>query len=1323
LQNEFAEIRERMDEPPFLIPVFLNSSGFVNAQVDSGCQSYGAISERACQRLGIEQVSLPTPRVLGVAVKGVQITKKITRIAHVTMDIDGWISAATFYVVPGLAHDVILGLPWMNHRGITLDPANGVLTVNSQEGLQIRECSSRRKETNTTLIMGAVFAGLARRAQRKKSEGAQDTFLVTSIREMTTILGATISQPEDEPDPKVALPEELRDFADLFDKEKANGLPPYRGEADHHIRLKTGPDGKPPELPWGPLYNMPRDHLLEIRKQVVDLMDKGWIRVSSSSAAAPVLLAKKPGGGWRFCVDYRALNKITKQDRYPLPLVKETLRSLAGAKWLTKLDVRAAFHRIRIAEGDEHLTAFRTRFGLFEWLVCPFGLAGAPATFQRYINNALGPTLGDYVTAYLDDVLVYSGGSRKDHMRKVREVLRRLRDAGLNLDLKKCAFAVKEVKYLGYIVEAGVCVRPDPEKIKAIREWEAPRRVRGVRSFLGFANFYRDFIPNFSEKAAPLTRLTRKNVPFRWGKEEQEAFDALKATFISEPILAQWDPERETIVEADCSGTALGGCLSQRGEDGVLYPVAYHSAKLSPAERNYTIHDKELLAIISCLKAWSAELRSVAAPFTILTDHKNLEYFSQPRPISERQARWAETLSLFNFELKYRPGSQASRPDALSRREQDEPEDSQRVAQLLPPIKVYQTSVQKEARLPAGETLFEDKQLAALWDEGVVGDEHYAHRLQAVRDGARKFPKEANAAQTQIADCSLNAQGALLFRGRLWLPTWEPLTTTITQRIHDSTMSGHPGRNGLFKMLQRDYHWDLMSSDAKRFVRNCNQCRQSKISRQLRQGLLQPLPVPDRFWKQISIDFMIDLPARNKEAPRYLMVITDRLSKYVQLEAMHSMGAEECALRFRDVWWRFHGFPTQIITDRGSDWLSRFWTALCKAVGVEQLLSTSHHPQTDGGTERVNQEVQAILRIFVSFAQYDWPEHLPACQFALNNRDSSVTGVSPNYLLHGFDMSPIQLITIPTAPAASPEGRAARFLRHLKEGMEWTQAAIAYAQQRQQANANRSRRPAERFKVGDEVWLSLRNIKTNRPSKKLDWLNAKYTVVAVPTPLTVTLDVPRGLHPTFHVDLVERAASDPLPSQKVTDERPDPVMVMSEEGVPQQEHRVEAILKARNARGKGKNRDVYVKWVGHDKPTWEPLENFLDTVALDEFEREWGDVRYNDGPVSNRKRAGKRNVRIQTTPQELPTQTNATTRARGNHDTPKSGHPPKSRQNATAHKRTTRRTSGTDYSGSMTDPTSGRSSSSSSNGYAGGAGTRGAGTGARGVRGGGGTRA
>lgn len=1230
-----------MNEPPFKIPVLFNNIGFLDVLVDTGCDCYGAVSERAARKLGLELIPLPKPRTLGVAI-GLSEDRRIKDIVHCKVDFDGWSCIAAFYVIPELTQDAILGFPWMRHRDVVVHANRRVLEIGAAGGLLVQESSSRRQTPPTELMIGAVYAGLARREARKKLTELR--FASTSLRELTRVLSASAEGESTRTETPV-LPKALWDFADLFDKTKADVLPPHRGDLDHHVRLKKDEDGNTPELPWGPLYSMPREHLLELRKQITELMDKGWIRASASSAAAPVLLVKKPGGNWRFCVDYRALNKVTSQDRYPLPLIKETLRSLSGARWFTKLDVRSAFHRIRMAEGQEHLTAFRTRFGLFEWLVCPFGLAGAPATFQRYINKSLGDALGDFVTAYLDDILIYSGGSRKDHMKKVRAVLERLRAAGLNLDLAKCAFAVTEVKYLGFIVEAGKAIRADPEKVAAIREWEAPRTVRGVRSFIGFANFYREFIPKFSGTAEPLIRLTKRNVPFSWGREESAAFETLKKAFIEYPVLAQWDPERETIVEADCSGRALGGCLSQVDGKGVLRPVAYHSAQLSQAERNYTIHDKELLAIISCLKAWTAELRGVARPFTILTDHKNLVYFMEPRLVSERQARWAELLSLFNYSLRYRPGSQAGRPDALSRSSAARDDDVPQMTQVLRPavaslvasgpnvgVRPLGTDMEPSALRgpPRGSVLFSNAHLQQLWDEAVVADPTYQLRLKAVQDGERRFPKEARTGE-QIANCNINAHRALTYKGRLWLPSWEPLTTAIIHQVHDQSIGGHPGKNTTFRLVSRDFHWDNMSRSIAQFVRNCH-CYGGHVSRRRRQGLLQPLPIADQFWKQISIDFMVELPAKSSGGPRFLMVITDRLSKYVQLEAMESMTAEACAERFKTAWWRFHGFPSNIITDRGSDWVGHFWSTLCGLVGVKQDLSTAYHPQTDGGTERANQEVQAILRMVVCFEQDDWPDHLAATQLALNNRDSSVTGVSPNRLINGFDVDTIQMAFHPETSRLSPKGRAVAFLNHLKEGIELTQSAIAFAQQRQREGADRSRRPAERFKVGDKVWLSLRNIKTNRPSRKLDWLYAKYEVTAVPTPLTVTLDVPGELHKTFHVDLIERAADDPLPSQVLADSRPGPAWVLSPtDGTLREEWGIEAIRAAKNARGRGK-RQVLVKWRGYTTETWEPLEAFKDTAALAAFEEKWGDARTHNGPDLGRGRP----VNLTTTKTKLP---------------------------------------------------------------------------------------
>jgi hypothetical protein len=279
----------------------------------------------------------------------------------------------------------------------------------------------------------------------------------------------------------------------------------------------------------------------------------------------------------------------------------------------------------------------------------------------------------------------------------------------------------------------------------------------------------------------------------------------------------------------------------------------------------------------------------------------------------------------------------------------------------------------------------------------------------------------------------------------------------------------------------------------------------------------------------------------------------------------------------------------------------------------------------------MNQEVQSYLRAAVSLAQYDWVDHLAACQLAINNRDTTTVGVSPNRLLNGFDIEAVPVLRKEEAARNTPRGRAVHFLRHLREGTDLAQAAMAFAQQQQRDAANRHRRPAEAYRVGDKVWLSLRNIKTDRPCKKLDWLYAKYTVVAVPSPLVVTLDVPGDKHPSFHVELVERAADDPLPSQGKTDTQPPPVMVPQlEDGDLEPEYRVEEIVAARNARGRGNQRQVLVKWQGYDNLSWHPLRDFEDTRALEEFESKWGSARSNDGPKSNRARrkAGGNEVRV-----------------------------------------------------------------------------------------------
>ena len=638
---------------PLAKPGFVNGIVQAKIMVDSGCLSYALCDSRFARQNSLQRIPV-TP--LGLEGFDGSRNKVATEVAILDLDLDGYSERIFAYIIPLSGHDIFLGLPWIYKRNITLDGSRKSLRLGT-DGPTIRSLVTQESELaqldSPRLVSAVAFA----RATGKSRKGCQ--VFAASFADINKALRKLEAQSK-APDLSRLSAEYYR-FLPVFDQREADKLPPLRGQGiDHSIDLEKGT-----EPPWGPLYSMSKDELLVLRKTLSDYLSKGFIRVSNSPAAAPVLFAKKPGGGLRFCVDYRALNRLTKKDRYPLPLIQETLQSLAKAKWFTKLDVIAAFHRLRIASGDEWKTAFRTRYGLYEWLVTPFGLANAPSTFQKYINWVLRDFLDNFCSAYLDDIIIYSSGSLQDHREKVKSVLARLQEAGLQCDLDKCAFEVQSTKYLGFIIEAGKGIRMDPDKVKAIQDWEAPTTVKGIRGFLGFANFYRRFIQQYSEIVLPLTALTRKDHPFIWSTEADEAFRHLKRIFLTEPTLAQFDYDKPTRVETDSSGWCVGGILLQPNSDGLFTPCAFFSKKLAPAECNYEIYDKEMLAIIRCLEEWESELRGVQE-FEILSDHKNLEYFMTVRKLTERQVRWSLILSRYNFRIRHIDGKNNVLADALS---------------------------------------------------------------------------------------------------------------------------------------------------------------------------------------------------------------------------------------------------------------------------------------------------------------------------------------------------------------------------------------------------------------------------------------------------------------------------------------------------------------------------------------------------------------------------------------------------------------------------------------------------------------------------------
>ena len=512
----------------------------------------------------------------------------------------------------------------------------------------------------------------------------------------------------------------------------------------------------------------------------------------------------------------------------------------------------------------------------------PFGLANAPSVFQALVNDVLREMLEKFVFVYLDDILIFSP-NLSEHKVHVRQVLQALLKARLFVKAEKCSFHVKSISFLGFIVAEGT-VQMDPEKVSAVRNWPTPQSIKEVQRFLGFANFYRRFIKNFSTVAAPIISLTKKvnGARFLWTAKAETAFRELKSRFTSKPILVTPNPSLPFVVEVDASEVGVGAILSQRAShDNKLHPCAYFSRSLSPAERNYDIGDRELLAVKLALEEWRHWLEGAEHPFMVWTDHKNLEYIQQAKRRNSRQARWALFFGRFRFTLTYRPGSKNGKPDALSR--------------------IHDRS----GRDPALVSIIPDTRILApvLW-----GIEAVVQRALRLNPGPGGGPPN-----------------------RLFVPP--RVRSQVLQWGHSSQLAGHPGIHRMKEFLSRRFWWPLMERDIRGFVGACSVCARNKNSQLPPSGLLRPLPIPKRPWSHIALDFITGLPASDGNTA--ILVVVDRFSKAAHFIALPKLpSAMETAQLVINHVFRVHGLPQEIVSDRGPQFIAKFWRSFCAQLGA-----------------------------------------------------------------------------------------------------------------------------------------------------------------------------------------------------------------------------------------------------------------------------------------------------------------------------------------------------------------------------------------------------
>jgi hypothetical protein len=477
-------------------------------------------------------------------------------------------------------YDLILGLPWLFKINPHIDWKTRTITITAKNQKYLLKTTNPYKQMIKNNVADMTVDANNFLINAKQLSRCKQIYLVM----IKTISNCYIDTP---PSTNKQINQLLEEFNDLFPNDLTQ-LPPKR-DIDHEIKIVENaiPPSQQP-------FRMSQPELAELKRQLEVLLEKGFIRPSKSPYAAPVLFAKKKDGTLRMCVDYRALNKITIKNKYPIPRVDEMLDQLNGAKIFSRLDLKSGYHQIRIKNDDIEKTAFRTRYGSFEFIVLPFGLTNAPPTFMRLMNSIFHKYLDEFLIIYLDDILIFSK-NKHEHLNHIRLVLQLLRDNNLYVNKEKCEFGVDKLEFVGHIVTSNG-IKVDDNKVIAIKNWPIPRNPTSVRSFLGAAGFYRRFIPNFSEIAASLTDLTKDNYKFEWTHKQHTAFITLKEALLTAPVLRLPDFKLTFIVVTDASMIAVAGVLMQDDGEGER-PIAYESRKLNDAESRYPVHEQELLAI------------------------------------------------------------------------------------------------------------------------------------------------------------------------------------------------------------------------------------------------------------------------------------------------------------------------------------------------------------------------------------------------------------------------------------------------------------------------------------------------------------------------------------------------------------------------------------------------------------------------------------------------------------------------------------------------------------------------------------------------------
>ncbi|XP_036947992.1 uncharacterized protein LOC119016325 [Acanthopagrus latus] len=788
----------------------------------------------------------------------------------------------------------------------------------------------------------------------------------------------------------------------------------------------------------------------DVRRHIQQLLAAGIITESRSPYASPIVVVRKKNGTIRICIDYRTLNNRTTPDQYTMPRIDDALDSLSGSQWFSVLDLRSGYYQIEMAEEDKEKTAFICPLGFYQFERMPQGITGAPATFQRVMEKAVGDMHLLEVLVYLDDIIVF-GKTLEEHEQRLLKVLDRLEEIGLKVSIDKCQFCQPQVKYVGHIVSVDG-IATDPEKVEAVKHWKAPTHLKPLKSFLGFCSYYRRFIANYSAIVRPLSELTKgyaptwqgpkpkKSVdsvkdyfkpsePFgdRWTPACQEAFERIRDCLINAPVLAFADPTKTYILHVDASMNGLGAVLNQEYPEG-LRPVAFASRKLKDSEHNYPVHQLEFLAL-----KWAVVDKFhdylYGAKFIVRTDNNPLTYVLTSAKLSAVGHRWLAALATYDFTIQYRPGRQNIDADLLSRQYTS---DEAKEWTSVPPDGIK--ALCKRACI-SQETDVTDRLVDQLGAPATAVPEAYVFPvnlslntldqlspkdIQAAQDmdpaiGPLKKAMEKKKVLTRSQNDSpetvlllrgsrkLELKDGLLYRVRekmcgkqikqLVLPArYRPM---VLRSLHDEC--GHMGVERTTELVKDRFYWPRMTAEVEEFIRTCGRCISRKTLPQHAAPLNQitsngPLDL-------VCIDFLQLEP--DSKGVTNVLVVTDHYTRYAQAFATKDQKAITVARVLWEKYFVHYGLPARIHSDQGRDFESRLIKELLSMLGVRKSRTSPYHPQGDAQPERFNRTLLAMLGTLDTVKKQCWSQHITYLVHAYNCTRNDSTGYSPYQLMFG----------------------------------------------------------------------------------------------------------------------------------------------------------------------------------------------------------------------------------------------------------------------------------------------------------------------------------